>query len=454
MTHIPSLRSLVGAQIVDARELDKAPRALVHFGQAPDGLPWLCDVDRSSRIDHLFRTVAGLFDVGEVKDLPASVREATEGALARGLMGVHAIALDTRGPQPAFVTRRTARALFGPTILEQALSPQVVGDRSVNTSAAYARQSVTSVHQVGQMADALEQSLEASRAGRHVVLTLSGETWTATVSDANRALRLPAAPFRRATFESLAALQGATAKILCGFESWTAPLADLAAYTDALVRAGQSNNGGDVSYEVPRATLLRVLASTASLLAERHRRGIVHGDVTPSNIILEGTKVTSADSLDIEIGQVAAAATFEWAAPEQVTARPLDPRADVYALGKMACALVGAVPFGEQITYRVPTGGHDAKTVDLLKTDGVFIDAKQLGVTREWQSAWQETLHKLVAYDRDQRYHDGAHAATALGQLAERFPPPGNLTVRGSFGSISPLQRPSTWPLARVISDG
>src|SRR5512144_1910480 len=44
MTAIPPLRAVVGARIVDARELDRAPRALVHFGQSPDGLPWLCDV--------------------------------------------------------------------------------------------------------------------------------------------------------------------------------------------------------------------------------------------------------------------------------------------------------------------------------------------------------------------------------------------------------------------------
>ncbi|HTL34531.1 MAG TPA: hypothetical protein VL326_15490, partial [Kofleriaceae bacterium] len=56
MTAIPPLRQAVGARIVDARELDKAPRALVNFGQAPDGLPWLCDVDRTSRINMLYQT--------------------------------------------------------------------------------------------------------------------------------------------------------------------------------------------------------------------------------------------------------------------------------------------------------------------------------------------------------------------------------------------------------------
>src|SRR6187551_186225 len=152
MTEIPAVRSSVGARIVDARELDRAPRAMINFGQAPDGLPWLCDVDRSHRIDLLYRTIAKLFDVENIEKLPARVREATEGALARGLMGVHEIVLDERGPLAAFVTRRSARALFGPTVVEQLLSP------STSYRAISERAAVTSVSAVGY-ADALDAAI-------------------------------------------------------------------------------------------------------------------------------------------------------------------------------------------------------------------------------------------------------------------------------------------------------
>ena len=449
MTHIPALRSMVGARIVDARELDRAPRALVNFGQSPDGLPWLCDVDRSGRIDMLYRTIAELFDVEEVEDLPTSVREATEGALARGLMGVHSIELDGRGPTAAFVTRRSARALFGSTVLEQLLSPAT----ATSPHTTHETRAVTSISPIG-MSEALEDAIEISKSGRHVVLTLGGETWTAMVTDANRALRVPAGPYRRAVFESLAALTGATAKVGVGYESWTVPLSDTRAYIEALMRAGEAPHGGTVSYEIPRATVLRILAGVAQLVGDLHRRGIVHGDLTPSNVLLDGGKPTSADGLHIEVGQYAAAATFEWAAPEQVVGRPLDPRADVYAIGRMMCALVGAVPFGEKIEYVVPTGGDQAKTVQLLKTDGVFIDAKALGVGREWQSRWQDALGSLVAYDREKRLESGVAAASLLGELVERFPPPGSLPVAGHFGAIAPVQRPAMFPLARVVSDG
>lgn len=448
MTQIPAVRSTVGARIVDARELDRSPRAMINFGQAPDGLPWLCNVDRSHRIDLLFRTIADLFDVEAIDKLPARVREATEGALARGLMGVHEIVLDDRGPLAAFVTRHTARSLFGPTVLEQLLSPGRYRPSEFNDRAA-----VTSVAAVGY-ADALDASIEATKAGRHVVFTLGGETWTANVSDANRALRVPGAPYRRAVFESLAAIPGATAKVNVFHETWTAPLADVGDYVSAVARAAELPNGGEVTYEVPRASVLRILHGVAELAGNLHRRGIVHADLTPSNVLLDGVRPTAADGLHVEHGQVATAATFEWAAPEQVVGKPLDPRADVYALGKMLCALVGAVPFGEKVEYVVPTGGAAAKTVQLLKTDGVFIDANALGASRAWQARWQDALTKLLAYDREQRLDSGVAVASLLAELIERFPPPGNLPLAGHFGAIAPIQRPTTFPFARVLSDG
>ncbi|HTL34869.1 MAG TPA: hypothetical protein VL326_17190, partial [Kofleriaceae bacterium] len=387
----------------------------------------------------------------KVDDLPPTVREATEGALARGLMGVHAIALDPRGPLPAFVTRRSARTLFGPTLLQQLLAPH--GQAPTVDDHEQDRAVVTSVSPVG-MAQSIDRAIEASKAGRHVVFTLGGETWTALVTDANRALRVPAAPFRKAVFESLGSLAGSVAKISCGHEQWVASVADTQAYIDALVRAGESNQHSWVSYLVPRATVLRIIVGVAELAGELHKRGIVHGDLTPSNVILVGSRPTSADALNVEIGQMAVAATFEWAAPEQVVGRPLDPRADVFAIGKMLCALLGAVPFGEKIEYVVPTGGDRAKTVQLLKTDGVFIDASALGVSREWQTRWQDALTKLVAYDRERRLDSGAATASMLGELLERFPPPGMATALGSFGKLAPVQRPSTFPLARVVTDG
>jgi hypothetical protein len=102
----------------------------------------------------------------------------------------------------------------------------------------------------------------------------------------------------------------------------------------------------------------------------------------------------------------------------------------------------------------VPTGGNVARSVHLLKTDGVFIDATALGVGRAWQARWQDVLARLLAYDRERRPEHGAAVAALLADLVERFPPPAMLPIAGYFGAIAPLVRPNTWPLARVVTDG
>lgn len=59
-----------------AADLERAPRAVVQFGHAPDGMPWFVDVDRSSRLESLFRTVLQIFELGDRSELPARVRRA------------------------------------------------------------------------------------------------------------------------------------------------------------------------------------------------------------------------------------------------------------------------------------------------------------------------------------------------------------------------------------------
>jgi beta-lactam-binding protein with PASTA domain len=107
--------------------------------------------------------------------------------------------------------------------------------------------------------------------------------------------------------------------------------------------------------------LLQVLAA----LEHAHRKGIVHRDVKPENIMLtpEGVaKVTDfglarayADGRSTQTGTVTG--TVQYLAPEQLQGEPADPRTDLYSLGIVAFELLtGRVPFdGETqmaIAYR------------------------------------------------------------------------------------------------------
>ncbi len=97
-----------------------------------------------------------------------------------------------------------------------------------------------------------------------------------------------------------------------------------------------------------------VLAQTLSALDHAHRRGIVHRDVKPENIMVtrEGVvKVADfglarayADAQITHAGNVTG--TVQYLAPEQLQGEPADPRTDLYSLGIVAYELLtGQIPF-------------------------------------------------------------------------------------------------------------
>ncbi len=121
------------------------------------------------------------------------------------------------------------------------------------------------------------------------------------------------------------------------------------------------------------AQAVDVLLQTLLALDHAHRRGIVHRDVKPENIMItrEGVvKVADfglarayADAQITEAGTVTG--TVQYLAPEQLQGEPADPRTDLYALGIVAFELLtGRLPFtGEtpmaiaykHVNERIPT---------------------------------------------------------------------------------------------------
>lgn len=111
---------------------------------------------------------------------------------------------------------------------------------------------------------------------------------------------------------------------------------------------------------MPISDAAEIIAAVASALDYAHERGMLHRDVKPSNILYSdgrsgNRRIALADfgiAREIsDVGGLTAAnltvGTVEYAAPEQLMGKPLDGRADQYALAATAFHLLtGTAPFG------------------------------------------------------------------------------------------------------------
>jgi serine/threonine-protein kinase len=104
---------------------------------------------------------------------------------------------------------------------------------------------------------------------------------------------------------------------------------------------------------VPPAIAAEVAAQLAGALAYLHRRGMVHGDVKPGNILVpaDGGLVRLVDFgaarwIGVDPGSSTTQATPEYVAPEVIVGGPVTPAIDVYALGIVLFELVsGRSPY-------------------------------------------------------------------------------------------------------------
>ncbi len=461
--------------IVACSELADAPSLVVQFAAAPDGLPWLLRVDRSKELQTLFRAVCSVFGVSDRGELPAKVRDAVERNVAAGLMGVHDAELTSGTSRPVYVSRRTTRELLGPTLLQQLLTPAPASrppsrsssrsypsppsdDESMEVSTVAA---LALLRGQDELVESFERSVAQRKTTRRLLIELAqGRAYTGAVADASRVLRVPRAPYRALVEERLTAFGDVAVVITSTAKTVRVPLGDREAVIDAIARVQRDRYGGQLSFEVPRAGVLARLADFAGALARLHARELVHADLSPGNVLFTGSSAPPEifDSLDVPVGMPSTTATFAWAAPEQIIGQPVDPRTDVFTLGKLATRILGGVPFGEQTHYVVPTGGSASRTVELLKCEGVFVDRDHSGHdagehTRAWQVAWQEFLGRCVAYDRGARPLEAQAFADGLRGLLEAHPPSGALSVGGGFGELVPLERDGTITAARLCSD-
>src|SRR3954452_923628 len=149
---------------------------------------------------------------------------------------------------------------------------------------------------------------------------------------------------------------------------------------------------------LPPAVAVNFVEQVLRALGYAHRRGIVHRDVKPQNVIIdaEGTaKVAdfgiarAGNSEMTETGAIVG--TVEYVSPEQAEGLPVDRRTDLYSAG---------VVLYELLTGRVPFDGEAPVSVALKQVSEHPVPPSQLrpGIPRALEAVVMRALEKDPAH--------------------------------------------------------
>ncbi|MCB9591790.1 MAG: serine/threonine protein kinase [Sandaracinaceae bacterium] len=194
-------------------------------------------------------------------------------------------------------------------------------------------------------------------------------------------------------------------------------------YVEGLTVADLWRLGAKSGQLMPMNVAIAVIVQACEALHHAHERQdragrdlrIVHRDVTPHNIMLNrdgvvklmdfGVAATSARK-DTEAGAVRG--TFAYMAPEQVRGRPLDKRADVFALGV--------------VLYELTTGTRLYRGSDVQIMTAVVEQDAPPPSTRVpgYPTDLEEIVRAALQRDRSSRIPSAAHLAMYLEELAMR----------------------------------
>jgi formylglycine-generating enzyme required for sulfatase activity/tRNA A-37 threonylcarbamoyl transferase component Bud32 len=196
------------------------------------------------------------------------------------------------------------------------------------------------------------------------------------------------------------------------------PLHFIGQKDDLVYLVMEAIGGGSLSDRLQREKQLpieeaaRIFSEVASALAHAHKRGVVHRDIKPQNVLLDaesgralvtdfGIARTAEGGSLTATGMVVG--TPAYLSPEQVTGEPSDHRADIYALGVMMYEMLAGQP---------PFTGATPTAVLMKRLGGAPPPLK--GFRAEIPPALEELVDACLATDPNDRIQNAADITRAL----------------------------------------
>jgi len=218
---------------------------------------------------------------------------------------------------------------------------------------------------------------------------------------------------------------------------------------------------------LPPMEAIRLIRQAAEGLAAAHRAGIVHRDVKPSNLIVDGRGTVKLVDFGIARMQTSAGAALTGAAalmgtpgymaPEQAAGKPVDARADLYALGLTLFELLsGEPPYHADDPISLVVKNMQEPLPDLRVTGyGIpdeLVGLVELMAAKDPAQRVQSTEAVMAALDDLYgRLETGQMQVPALAKTTDQIPP---TNVKLKRTDVAVVAAPAATPATKKSSMG
>ena len=224
-------------------------------------------------------------------------------------------------------------------------------------------------------------------------------------------------------------------------------------FTMPLVKGESLRAVMERSGPMPIAEARRVLREAAAALAAAHEAGIVHRDIKPDNIMLEGPErrvllmdfgiakaVTETDGALTGTGFIVG--TPQYMSPEQAAgARDLDRRSDLYSLGVVAYQMLAGRPLFDAATPQALIVDHlttPPRPIEQLRPDlpPALAQAVMRSLEKKPEQRWDSAAELLAALDPQALPSPTQATVPIVRERARRGLPRGALVALGSTALV------------------
>lgn len=425
-------------RISRAESLYHSANSVIQIGTAPDGMPLLLSVRREIPVAEQMAEIIAA--VGKTVDDPVyggMISQLNQAArVYAAASGVHNSSWKGQ-PVNVYVPHTTLVDLVSPTLVQSMLGHS----RGITPDA---RDFLPS-----GAAGTIRSGLDASEVRPREVVSLGGAnrflcvgldssqlTWSGGWTNSEpRSLAL-SRPFIEEGLERLSDVQYRINKndnyrspTILFDTQWPQKWAE--AWVDILINSDEYELNG-ISYEmlVPRSSIIGFILEVIDEVAELHDREQIHGDIKPSNMLINRNGKALIDEVGLSAGEVSPTVTVGWSPYEQLIRQPLSCAADVYPLGQLLNHVIGGQPLGKEVSYLMP-GGQKSTVIEdptIYMSDDGCIPAAPV------RKKWCRLLEKALKTDPRDRWPTARAMSEDLRNLVDRTDVEGHVALKLPWG--------------------